>query len=395
MGSHPARSEGARAGRAWLWGLLPLILLAILVGALLRLGPLGVFQAAVPPIEELTIDRVRLEPGRFVMHVTNGGPQAVTVAQVLVDAAYWQFEISPRSTIPRLGAATITINYPWVEGETHHLKLLSSIGTPFEHTIQVATTSPRVDARYLATFTLLGLYVGILPVFLGLLWLPFVRRLDARWTGFFLSLTAGLLVFLGVDALDEALSVAGGLPGAFQGVGLILTGVLGSALLLVWVSRRLGQGSDTARRLGLAMLIAVGIGLHNLGEGLAIGAAYSLGKVALGTFLVLGFTIHNTTEGLAIITPIARERTALATLVTLGLVAGAPTILGAWVGGLSYSPVLATLFLAVGAGAIFQVVYELIKMMIGDARSPAFGYQVAGFAAGLLVMYATGLFVAA
>jgi zinc transporter, ZIP family len=391
-------ARGARAGRRarrWLWGLMPLLLLAALIAGLLRFGPLGVFQAAVPPVEELTVDRVRLEPGRFIIRVTNGGPEPVTVAQVLVDDAYWQFEISPGATISRLGTATITVAYPWVEGEAHHLKLLSSLGTPFEHTVDVATASPRVDARYLGTFTLLGVYVGILPVFLGLLWLPFVRRLDARWTGFFLSLTAGLLVFLGVDALDEALAVAAGLPGAFQGVGLIVTGVLVSALLLVWVSRRFAQRGDAGRHLGLALLIAVGIGLHNLGEGLAIGAAYSLGKVALGTFLVLGFTIHNTTEGLAIVTPIARERTALATLVLLGVVAGAPTILGALLGGLSYSPVLATLFLAVGAGAIFQVVYELIKMMIADGRTPAFGYQVAGFAAGLLVMYLTGLFVAA
>jgi len=390
-----AVSDARRMSRRWVWGLLPLLLLAVLVAVLVRFGPLGVFQAVVPPLEELTINRVKLEPGRFVIHVTNGGPEPVTIAQVLVDEAYWQFEMSPAGTVPRLGTATITLAYPWVEGEAHHLKLLSSTGTPFEHTVDVATASPRVDARYLGTFTLLGVYVGVLPVFLGLLWLPFVRRLDSRWTGFFLSLTAGLLVFLGVDALDEALEVARGLPGAFQGVGLILTGVLVSALLLVWVSRRFTAGNETARHLGLALLIAVGIGLHNLGEGLAIGAAYSLGKVALGTFLVLGFTIHNTTEGLAIVTPIARERTALPTLVLLGLVAGAPTILGALIGGLSYSPVLATLFLAVGAGAIFQVVYELLKLMMADARTPAFGYQVAGFAAGLLVMYVTGLFVAA
>ena len=390
-----AVSDARRMSRRWVWGLLPLLLLAVLVAVLVRFGPLGVFQAVVPPLEELTINRVKLEPGRFVIHVTNGGPEPVTIAQVLVDEAYWQFEMSPAGTVPRLGTATITLAYPWVEGEAHHLKLLSSTGTPFEHTVDVATASPRVDARYLGTFTLLGIYVGVLPVFLGLLWLPFVRRLDSRWTGFFLSLTAGLLVFLGVDALDEALEVARGLPGAFQGVGLILTGVLVSALLLVWVSRRFTAGNETARHLGLALLIAVGIGLHNLGEGLAIGAAYSLGKVALGTFLVLGFTIHNTTEGLAIVTPIARERTALPTLVLLGLVAGAPTILGALIGGLSYSPVLATLFLAVGAGAIFQVVYELLKLMMADARTPAFGYQVAGFAAGLLVMYVTGLFVAA
>ncbi|HSN68802.1 MAG TPA: hypothetical protein VLV48_06120, partial [Thermoanaerobaculia bacterium] len=133
----------------------------------------------------------------------------------------------------------------------------------------------------------------------------------------------------------------------------------------------------------------------NLGEGLAIGAAYSLGEIALGTFLVVGFTIHNTTEGLGIISPIAREHPSLRTLVFLGVLAGAPTIAGSWIGGLSYSPVLATLFLAVGAGAIFQVVYELLKFMLKAEETAAMIYQLAGFAAGLLVMYITGLFVAA
>ncbi|HET6948462.1 MAG TPA: metal transporter, partial [bacterium] len=192
----------------WVWGLLPLLLLAALVAALLRFGPLGVFQAAFPPVEELTIDRVALSPGRFAIHVTNGGPQPVTIAQVLVDEAYWQFTTEPGATVPRLGTATITLDYPWVEGEAHHLKLLTSVGTAFEHTVDVATATPRVDARYLLTFTLLGIYVGIIPVFLGLLWLPFMRTLDRRWVSFFLALTAGLLLFLGVEALDDALEVA-------------------------------------------------------------------------------------------------------------------------------------------------------------------------------------------
>jgi zinc transporter ZupT len=265
---------------------------------------------------------------------------------------------------------------------------------PFEHTIEVATESPRPDARHLLTFTLLGVYVGVVPVFLGLLWLPFMRSLDARWLAFFLALTAGLLLFLGVEAVDDALETAETLPPAYQGLPLVLIGVLGTVLLLVWVSRRFA-GEGARRRFALAFLVALGIGLHNLGEGLAIGAAYGLGKVALGTFLVIGFTIHNTTEGLAILAPIARERVRMSTLVLLGAVAGAPTILGAWLGGLSYSPALSTLFLAIGAGAIFQVVYEIVRMMAAEGRSPAFGYQLAGFAAGLLVMYLTGLIVAA
>jgi len=312
----------------------------------------------------------------------------------MVDEAYWEFSMAPGHTVPRLGQAIIAVPYPWVEGETHHLKLVSSTGLTFEHTIEVATATPTVDARYLATFTLLGIYVGVIPVLLGLLWFPFLRQLDQRWIAFFLSLTAGLLLFLGVEAVHDALETAGTLPPAFQGVGLVLVGLVITVLILVAVSRRVTSGADAVqRRLAIAFLIALGIGLHNLGEGLAIGAAYSLGKIALGTFLVLGFTIHNTTEGLGIVAPIARDRPAVRTLALLGILAGVPTILGSWIGGLNYSPVLATLFLAVGAGAIFQVVYELLKLMIGER--PALGYQVAGFAAGLLVMYITGLFVAA
>lgn len=387
------RSEAMRAAR-WLWALLPLALLAVLVVLLLRFGLLGVFQAAFPPVEELTIDRVTLRPGQMVVHLTNGGPQPVTVAQVQVDTAYWEFAIEPDHTVPRLGKATITLSYPWVAGEAHHIRLITSSGLTFEHTVEVAAESPRVDARFLGTFTLLGTYVGVIPVFLGLLWFPFLRQLEERWVAFFLSLTAGLLLFLGADALREALEVAGTLPPAYQGTGLVLVGVVVTILVLIAISRRVVGGADPVRRrLALAFLIALGIGLHNLGEGLAIGAAYSLGKIALGTFLVIGFAIHNTTEGLGIVAPIARHRPRLGTLALLGALAGVPTILGAWLGGFNYSPVLATLFLAVGAGAIAQVVYELIKLMVGER--PALGYQVAGFAAGLLVMYITGLFVAA
>ncbi|HEY3249140.1 MAG TPA: ZIP family metal transporter [bacterium] len=392
----PSEAPAVDQRRRWLWGLLPLLLLAVLVAVFFRVGLVGVFKAAFPPVEALTIDRVGLAPGRMVIYVTNGGPQPVTVSQVLVDDAYWQFTIEPDATIKRLGSARIMLDYPWVQGEAVTVKILTPTGLTFEHTIAVATESPRVDARYLGTFTLLGIYVGVIPVFLGLLWLPFLRQLSRRWIAFFLALTAGLLVFLGVEAVVDGLEIAADLPAAYQGTGLVLVGSIITFLVLVGVSRLLVRGDDPVRRrYALATLIALGIGLHNLGEGLAIGAAYSLGEIALGTFLVVGFTIHNTTEGLGIISPIARERPALRTLLALGALASVPTIAGAWIGGLSYSPVLATLFLAIGAGAIFQVVYELLKIMLREEEATAMIYQLAGFAAGLLVMYVTGLFVAA
>ena len=388
------RAAASSRTRLWLYGLLPLLLLALFVVFFLRFGPLGVFRAAFPPVEELTITRVALRPGHLEVFVTNGGPSPVTIAQVLVDEAYWTFTIQPDPEIPRLGRATISIPYPWVEGETHEITLISSSGITFGHTVEVAAESPQPTAQFLLTFTLLGVYVGVVPVFLGVLWFPFLRRVARHWVHFFLSLTAGLLVFLGVDALEEALETAGQLPGAFQGTALVTVGLLASILALIAVGR-LARGRGSPSRLVVAYLIAVGIGLHNLGEGLAIGAAYNLGKLALGTFLVIGFMLHNTTEGLGIVAPVAKEGAALRHLVALGLVAGAPTIAGAWLGGFTYSPVLATLFLAVGAGAIFQVVYEVLKLMLADAaQEVATLLNVLGFALGLLIMYLTGLFVA-
>mgnify|MGYP000035336998 FL=1 len=383
--------------RVVLYGVAPLALLAAFVVLFLRYGPLGVFEAAFPPVERLTVERVVLRDGEVVVHVANGGPAPVTVAQVLVDDAYWQHTMAPDRTIPRLGRAVITIPYPWVEGEPVALKLLTSTGLVIAHEVPVAVASPVPDARYVATLALLGLYVGVIPVFVGLLWLPFLRRLGRRWTNFFLSLTGGLLVFLGVDTLEEALELRAGVPEALQGTALVAVGVLGTLLGLTLVVRRTARaaGSDAAGRLVLAYLIALGIGLHNLGEGLAIGAAYAVGEIALGTFLVLGFMLHNTTEGLGIVAPVARDRPAGTHFLWMGLLAGAPTILGAWFGGFVYSPVAATVFLAIGAGAIFQVVYELGRMMAQHAQDELMtATNVAGFVMGLAVMYLTGLFVA-
>lgn len=386
--------------RLWISGLLPLVLLAALTVAFLRFGPMGVFRAAFPPVEELTIDRVRLpEPDRMEINVTNGGPEPVTVAQVMVDEAYWPFSIEPGNTIPRLRGATLRLDYPWVEGEAHEVVLVTSTGLTFASVIEVATRSPEPNARYLATFTLLGVYVGVIPVFLGLLWFPFLRDIPRKWMHFFLSLTVGLLVFLGIDALHEAVELHEGVPEAFNGMGLIIVGLLGALFGLIAVGRWLRgrkPAGTSSNHLWVAYLVALGIGLHNLGEGLAIGAAYSVGAISLGAFLVIGFAIHNTTEGLGIVAPIAQERPSLWHLIALGALAGVPTIAGAWIGGFTYQPALAVFFLAVGAGAIFQVVWELGKLIRreSDAGWTA-PLNALGLVAGLLVMYSTALLVPA
>ncbi len=390
-------TTGPGALPLWVKGLIPLLLLGVLVMVFLRWGPVGVFEKAFPPVEELTIGRITLPAaGAIQVRVTNGGPAAVTVAQLFVDDAAWAHTLDGDREIGRLESRTISVPYPWVEGEPHEIKLLTSTGVTFVGEIAVATTTPAINARYLTTFALLGIYVGVIPVLLGLLWLPFLRGVERRWLDFFLSLTIGLLVFLGVDAFAEALEFAAGVPGAFQGLGLVLIGVIGTPLALAAVGwRRDGRG-DARSPFYVATLIALGIGLHNLGEGLLIGASYTSGEIALGTFLVLGFLLHNTTEGLGIVAPLARERTGIGRLLLLGALAGVPTVIGAWIGGFSYSPALTTLFFAIGVGAIIQVVFQLWRLFAGRAgTSLAAPLNAAGLMLGLVIMYATGLFVAA
>ena len=387
---HPA------GARRWLSALLPLALLAALLLLFFRFGPAGVFTGAFPPVEELTITRVTL-PDRGVLrvHVVNGGPAPVTVAQVQVDDASWTHSVDGARTIGRLESREITIPYPWVEGEPVVVRLVTSTGLTIDKEVPVAVLTPAPDARYLSTFALLGLYAGVVPVFIGLLWFPFLRGLSRKWIEFLLALTAGLLLFLGVDALAEAIELSAKVPQAFQGLGLVLLGLVGTPLLLMALERA-RRKTGRASPLYVATLVALGIGLHNMGEGLAIGASYATGEIALGSFLVIGFLLHNTTEGLAILAPLATERVRLGTLALLGLLAGVPTIIGAWIGGFTYSPGWTALFFAVGAGAIAQVLVVLARLFSNDGKrgftSPL---NVAGFLAGMMIMYLTGLLVPA
>jgi zinc transporter ZupT len=381
----------------WVKGLGPLLLLALLVAAFIKFGPVGVFRATFPPVEELTIERVSLpSPHELRVHVTNGGPEPVTIAQVLVDDASWVHRIDGDARIDRLESRVLTIPYPWVEGEPHVVKLMTSTGLTFTTEIAVATLTPTPDARYLGTFALLGVYAGVIPVFLGLLWLPFLRSISREWMNFFLSLTIGLLIFLGLDALLEAFTTAGRVPGAFNGMGLVLLGALGTPLALASLGHWKRSQAGGVSPLWVATLVAIGIGLHNLGEGLAIGASYATGEIALGTFLVVGFLLHNTTEGLGIVAPIANQRPSLMRLALLGAIAGLPTVLGAWIGGFTYSPLWITLFFAIGAGAIVQVVIELGRMLSrGENAGITRPLNAAGLFAGMLIMYVTGLVVPA
>ena len=397
----------------WLSGLIPLAALALMLSIFAFGNPLSMFRADLPPIENLTFERVTVTPAGFEAHLVNGGPDPVTIAQVMVDDAYWRFSISPAATIPRLGRAVLSIPYPWVETEPNLIRIVTSTGVTFDGSVAIATPTPQPGMREFIAYGLLGVYVGIVPVALGLLWYPVMKKMGRKWLGALLALTLGLLVFLLIDTLLEAFEVAAELPGAFQGIPLVLFAALLTwlALLAIGSGRRNRSEGVSPQRRGLvvATMIAFSIGLHNLGEGLAIGAAFALGEAALGSFLVIGFTLHNVTEGIGIAAPLVpgkqmggeaaakREGPSLLTFVGLALLAGAPAILGAWIGGFAFSPLLACLFLGMGVGAIWQVIVEVTLLLKGYAQregSSLYSWiNVGGFLAGLAIMYFTALLV--
>ncbi|MGE0506107.1 MAG: ZIP family metal transporter [Solirubrobacterales bacterium] len=415
-----ARTEAARAPwgglPAWALGLVPLALIAAAIGSFALLGGPGLGERSGPPIEAVTVERTVLRPGTIELTLRNDGPDPVEVAQVAVNDAYAPFSTEGDREIGHLGATTLKVDYPWIEGEAYEIFVLTAAGGTIDAAIPAAAETPETDLSFYGLMALLGIYVGVIPVSLGMLWLPFMRRLGGRWIGALIAFTVGLLAFLAIDAGLEGLEIAAEAPAAFGGVSLVFAGGLAAYLVLAaidaWLQERArrrragaaaasaGAASPPALAAGpyLALLVAVGIGLHNLGEGLAIGSAYATGALALGAFLVVGFAIHNTTEGLAIVAPLrgggdGGAAPGLARLLGLGLIAGGPAILGAWIGASAFDPSLAALLFGVGVGAIVRVIVQIAPSMRDSHGRLLHPLSVGAMLLGIALLYVTGLLV--
>ena len=395
--STPSRSSARLP--AWLLGLAAVLLVGgALAGLALLAGP-TLPDRNGPPVEQLAVERTVLAPGAIALTLRNTGPDPVQVAQVFVNDAYVDVSGGTRP-IGRLGTETLRLDYPWQEGQPYLVSLMTSSGVVIEHEIEAAVLTPRAGPRWFGLMVLLGTYVGILPVLLGMLLLPVLRRTRGNVVRGLLAVTVGLLAFLAVDGTAEGVELAARSGGPFGGATLVVLGAALAFLLLSGLDHRLRTRRQAAREQGsgglrLAATIAVGIGLHNLGEGLAIGSAYAVGELALGAALVVGFALHNTTEGIAVVAPLTEQRPRPLQLLALGLVAGAPAVLGAVLGGAVNNAELSAFLLGIGVGAIVQVIVQIlpaVRERTGAALDPI---VLGGVATGLLVMFGTGLLVPA
>ena len=385
-----------------LWALVPAILLVGVVSATVAAGDSldGLVGNAPPPADEFDVRRVEFAPGTISIHITNPQREHLTLAQVTVDDAIVPFSIDGvqgARTLGRLESATVSVPFFWVEDDPYAIGLISSTGIVTTHDVPAAVATEQPSLHGAVGLAVIGVLVGVVPIALGLAWLPSLRRASPRSLAAFMALTAGLLTFLMVEALAEALELQARLPGALNGTGLVVLGVASSYLGLTLVASRLSGSGAGLGGVGLATLVAIGIGVHNLGEGLAIGSSLALGELALGAFLIVGFMVHNVTEGLGIAAPVAEgaARISPGRLAGLALVAGAPAVLGAWIGGFLTNDLLAVLFFGMAAGAALQVVVEVGRYVA--RRAPGgltSGPVVGGYLAGIVAMYATGLLTA-
>jgi zinc transporter, ZIP family len=383
-------------GKLFVSGIIPFAFMIILIAFIFGPGAdLLDFGIALP---EITIEKVAFVEGEIQATVRNTGPVPVEVVMADINDRIQPAAIEPDRFLDRFEIALVRIPFEWNAAEPYIIGLTVEDGTRFEKEIEAAALSLEPSGDLIVFFAIIGTYVGIIPVMIGLLWLPFIKRISKAKYNFFLAITVGLLLFLGIDAIEEAVDVSDEfLSGSFNGALLVATVVVVSFLGLYYSGNKLvdrAQSSPIAKPIALGLMIAIGIGLHNFGEGLAIGAAVGLGKIAFSTFLIVGFALHNTSEGFAIAAPLAKGKPKISKLVSLGLIAGAPAIFGAWLGGFLYSPFFAIVFLSIGAGAIFQVIVAILRWIHEKGVKSLTGASVpAGVAVGMIVMYLTSILV--
>lgn len=236
----------------------------------------------------------------------------------------------------------------------------------------------------------LGLAAGVIPVYLGIGAAMVIRRTISRsWESALIGIATGVLVFLFFDLMHESEELTGARDPLSWVVflGSLFLGFVVPALL---EERQLGKGRRADRLLSLPYVIAAGIGLHNFGEGLAIGASYANGEWALSWLLVAGFALHNGTEGFGIVGAAGQASISTKDALGLGAIAALPTCLGTLLSGFALSPYFTILWFALAAGSLLYVVCALVATTYTATRKVSMVYGMWG---GIALMFLTAKFL--
>ena len=389
-------SNNSSKGKLIASGLIPFLFLILLMAYIFGPGAeLLDFGVLLP---EVTIEKIDFLDSEIQATVRNTGHIPVEIVMADINDRIQPAAVEPDRFLERFETTLVRIPFEWNEAEPYTIGITVEDGTRFEKEVEAAAPALEPSLDLAIFFAIIGTYVGIIPVMIGLLWLPFIKRISKQKYHFFLALTVGLLLFLAIDSIEEAVEVSDeNLADSFNGILLIATVTILSFLGLYYTGNKLVEkagSSKFTKPVAIALMISIGIGLHNFGEGLAIGAALGMGSIAFSTFLIIGFALHNTTEGIAIAAPMSRGKLMIGKLAAMGLIAGSPAIFGAWIGGFVYSPFTSVIFLAVGAGAIFQVIVVIMKWIQEENNKNLSTIDVvSGITVGMLVMYLTSILV--
>lgn len=260
--------------------------------------------------------------------------------------------------------------------------------TPLGYITTIDATDPH---DMLWTMVSIGFIVGIIPVAIGMLWFPFMQTLRAYHLHIILAVSAGVLSFVGFEMLREVISYIVAYPAPWEAGFLAVIAFILTFLGMVWISKWNRERIEASghRGLNVAYMIALGLGLHSLGEGIAIGSALFTGEVSLAILLIIGFILDNVTEGPTIVAAVSRDaRTPpIYHFLLLGVIAGGPVILGGWIAVFLFDPLLAAALLSIGIAAIAQVILEVIDLIRFDARTLLDIGILSGFIGGFVLMF--------
>ena len=184
----------------------PIVLLAIVIAYLL--GPASTFLQFGVVLPEVSIEKVEFIENEIQATVRNTGPIDVSVALADVNDRIQPAAIEPDSSLKRFETALVRIPFDWNEGQPYEIGVTVDDGTRFTTQVDAAFASLEPDVDLFAFLGMIGFLIGVVPIMIGLLWYPFIKKLGKNAFNFFLAFTMGLLIFLGIDAVLEASEIS-------------------------------------------------------------------------------------------------------------------------------------------------------------------------------------------